>query len=59
MEFVAAVGAKSFTDTTIPAGAARVVYQITALRSTRRGEPAQFAVRFGNAEARAKVRLAA
>ena len=49
-EFVATVGAKSFTDTTIPAGAARVVYQITALRSTRRGDPARHMVRFGVGE---------
>jgi len=59
MEFVAAVGVKRFTDATIPAGAATIVYQITALRSTRRGEPAQFIVNFGIAEATASLRMAA
>ena len=47
MEYLGTVGAKSFTDTTIPAGATNLVYQITALRSTRRGNPARFTVRFG------------
>ncbi len=50
MTHLATVGTKAFTDTTIPAGTAQVVYQLTALRSTRRGEPAQFNVHFGRAE---------
>lgn len=54
MEFVATVGAKSFTDTTIPAGTARVIYQLTALRSTLRGDPAEFNVNFGNADKAAR-----
>lgn len=47
MEYLGTAGGKSFTDTTIPAGATSLVYQITALRSTRRGGPARFGVRFG------------
>lgn len=47
MEYLGTAGSKSFTDTTIPAGATNLVYQITALRSTRRGSPARFTVRFG------------
>ncbi len=45
--YLGQVGKKSFTDMTIPAGATPSVYQITAYRSTQRGEPAQFTVNFG------------
>jgi hypothetical protein len=47
MEFVGASGVKSFTDDTLPSGASPVMYQITAVRSTARGNPAQFVVNFG------------
>jgi hypothetical protein len=40
-------GKRSFTDTTIPAGAAALTYSIVAVRSTARGIPAQFNVQFG------------
>lgn len=45
--YLGQVGKKSFTDMTIPAGATPSTYQITAFRSTLRGEPAQFTVNFG------------
>lgn len=46
MQFVGATGVKTFTDDTLP-GASPVMYQITAVRSTARGNPAQFVVNFG------------
>src|SRR5688572_17274791 len=45
--FVGASGAKSFVDTTLPSGSAPVTYEVTAVRSTARGNPAQFTVNFG------------
>lgn len=45
--FVGASGVKSFLDDTLPGGSAPVTYQITAVRSTARGNPAQFTVNFG------------
>ncbi len=45
--FVGATGVKLFTDDTLPNGSAPVTYQITAVRSTQRGKPAQFTVNFG------------
>lgn len=45
--FIGASGVKSFDDGTIPAGASQVTYEITAVRSTQRGVPAQFNVNFG------------
>ncbi|KAA0213038.1 MAG: hypothetical protein DYG94_12075 [Leptolyngbya sp. PLA3] len=45
--FVGASGVKSFTDDTLVSGAAPVTYRITAVRSTARGNPAQFTVNFG------------
>ena len=45
--FVGATGVKLFTDDTLPSGSAPVTYQITAVRSTARGNPAQFTVNFG------------
>ncbi len=48
---VGATGTKSFIDATLPlgggAGGNPVFYQITAVRSTARGEPANFMVNFG------------
>lgn len=46
-ELLGTVGTKTFTDSTIPAGATSVVYEVTAVRSTVRGEAAQFNVNFG------------
>ncbi|XVJ58669.1 MAG: hypothetical protein HEQ23_04410 [Tepidisphaera sp.] len=45
--FVGGTGVRVFVDETIPAGSAPVTYQITAVRSTTRGNPAQFTVNFG------------
>lgn len=45
--FFGASGVKSFTDDTLPAGSTPSTYQITAIRSTARGNPAQFTVNFG------------
>lgn len=56
--FVGLSGAKSFTDAAIPAGTGEVTYQVTAVRSTTRGSPARFTVRFGVGAA-AAPRLAA
>jgi hypothetical protein len=49
LNFVGASGIKSFIDETLPTGGAPVTYQITAVRSTSRGNPAQFLVNFGMA----------
>lgn len=52
--YVGAVGTRAFTDDTIPAAAAAaggVTYRITAVRSTKRGNPAQFGVIFGTSGA--------
>jgi hypothetical protein len=47
-EFAGATGTRTFLDQTLPAGAASpVTYQVTAVRSTARGNPAQFVVNFG------------
>jgi hypothetical protein len=45
--YVGSSGVKNFTDDTVPAGSPSVTYQITAVRSTQRGNPAQFTVNFG------------
>lgn len=45
--FIGASGVKSFDDATIPAGSSQVTYEVTAVRSTQRGAPAQFNVNFG------------
>ncbi|MFZ2875058.1 MAG: hypothetical protein WAZ94_11325 [Phycisphaerales bacterium] len=47
MTFVGASGVKTFTDDTLPNGAMPATYQVTAVRSTARGNPAQFTVNFG------------
>jgi hypothetical protein len=45
--FIGAQGGKKFTDDTIPSGSSGVTYEITAVRSTKRGAAAQFNVNFG------------
>lgn len=45
--FVGATGVRAFTDDTLPAGSTPATYQITGVRSTARGNPAQFTVNFG------------
>jgi hypothetical protein len=48
--FAGATGSRKFLDQTLPAGAAAaggVTYQVTAVRSTAAGNPAQFVVNFG------------
>lgn len=44
--FIGAVGSRTFTDDTVPSGPG-VTYQVTGVRSTSRGEPAQVNVNFG------------
>lgn len=54
--FIGASGSKTFTDETLLRGAAPATYQITAVRSTSRGNPAQFTVNFGiGGDGQAKV----
>jgi len=53
-EFLGITGAKAFTDTTLPPAAAirgPITYQVTAVRSTARGNPARYIVAFGAASA--------
>ena len=45
--YLASVGAKQFTDATLPAGATRISYQVQAVRSTAKGDWATFDVLFG------------
>lgn len=47
--YIGSSGLRNFTDETIPSSAAAggVTYRVTAVRSTARGEPAQFTVSFG------------
>lgn len=45
--YLGGVGAKEFTDTTIPAGSSQITYQLQAVRSTSVGPWAQFNVNFG------------
>lgn len=47
MQFVGATGVKTFTDDSLPSNASPCTYQVTAVRSTARGNPAQFTVHFG------------
>jgi len=42
-----ATGVTTFTDDSLPAGASLCTYQVTAVRSTARGNPAQYTVNFG------------
>lgn len=46
-EYVGPTGVKTIIDDTVPSNAGPVTYQITAIRSTQRGNPAQFTVTFG------------
>lgn len=46
-EFIGATGKKSFTDDTLPAGSAAVMYRIQAVRSTATGPAELFNVNFG------------
>lgn len=57
--FAGVGGARSFTDRSVPAGTGAVTYQVTAVRSTARGNPARFTVRFGVSAGGAGARLAA
>lgn len=45
--YIGSTGTRKFVDETLPAGTAVATYQITAIRSTARGAPAQFLVNFG------------
>jgi hypothetical protein len=45
--FLGATGRKKFTDATVPAGVRTVCYRIVAVRSTARGETAEFPVNLG------------
>jgi len=47
MTFVGNAGERNFTDDTVPATTASAVYELTAVRSTLRGDPVQFIVRLG------------
>ncbi|QKK08818.1 MAG: hypothetical protein HND58_12050 [Planctomycetota bacterium] len=42
------IGERTFLDETVPSTSGQVIYQITAIRSTLRGTPAQFNFRFGS-----------
>lgn len=45
--FIGATGIRKFVDDTILSGSSPVTYQITAVRSTQRGQPASYNVTFG------------
>ncbi len=45
--YVGGSGTRSFTDNSLPGGSSPVTYQVTAARSTVRGNPGQFTVAFG------------
>ena len=45
--FLATTGERKYTDLGIPSGSASATYQVTAVRSTHRGDPAQVNVNFG------------
>lgn len=45
--FIGASGVKSFTDDTLPGGSTGVIYEVTAVRSTKRGLPSLVNVNFG------------
>jgi hypothetical protein len=46
-ESLGIVGKKKFRDETVPAGSATVIYRVTALRSTRIGQPGEVIVHLG------------
>jgi len=50
-EFLGATGGRTFVDDTLSVGGGAWMYQITAVRSTARGHPANFLVNFGVGEA--------
>jgi hypothetical protein len=52
LQFLGAVGVRSFVDTTVPAGTAHLVYQIQANRTTAQGDAAEFIVSLGGESAR-------
>lgn len=56
--FVGSSGERSFVDESLPAGASPATYQITAVRSTAKGSPAQFTVSFGGAGEQMTVSVA-
>jgi hypothetical protein len=45
--YVGSTGGREFEDQTLPAGQTSATYQVTAIRSTSRGNPGQFTVSFG------------
>lgn len=45
--FIGASGTKNFIDDTVPSGVPGIVYQVTGVRSTQRGNPSQLNVNFG------------
>ncbi|MFA6043768.1 MAG: hypothetical protein WC718_02180 [Phycisphaerales bacterium] len=45
--YVGSTGVKMFADDTVAAGSPSVTYEVTAIRSTQRGNPGQFTVSFG------------
>jgi hypothetical protein len=45
--FIGSVGTKRFTDKTLPEGATNITYRVQAVRSTVKGEWANYIVRFG------------
>ena len=47
LQFVDNAGERLYLDQTVPANSGPVTYQITGVRSTLRGDPAQFTVQFG------------
>lgn len=47
MAYAGATGSREFLDASLPFDGSPVVYRITAIRSTQRGVPAEFTVKFG------------
>lgn len=58
-EFLELLGERRYTDNTIPAGTDAITYEVMALRSTRRGQPALFDVNFGTVGMDGGVKMAA
>lgn len=50
-EKIAMVGEKKFLDRALPPGTRTCTYEVTALRSTGKGEPARYTIQIGNARA--------
>jgi hypothetical protein len=55
LTYLGVTGKKLFVDSTIPAGAAQITYEIQAVRSTSVGEFAQYTVSFGTNGSRPAV----